>query len=288
MPNGKVRKRRQSCVAEAKSPAAWVEREVTDCEFRDERLGKRFRSLLEQLSSSPGDSIPLVCQDWASTKAAYRFLDNDRVSEAEILGGHFQATRDCASVTEGPILVMHDTTEFTYKREDIEAIGKTRINIAGAYRDGTPRYLTACGILMHSSLAVTTDGLPLGLTAIKFWSRKKFKGANALKKRINPARVPIEEKESIRWLDNLKQATNLLWATLLDVCTLVIARATSTNFSARLRTPAQSFYCEPAWIALLGTASIRSLPRWPRSIAKGCTELRYVIVTGTCPKRPLN
>lgn len=210
MPNGKVRKRRQSCVAEAKSPAAWVEREVTDCEFRDERLGKRFRSLLEQLSSSPGDSIPLVCQDWASTKAAYRFLDNDRVSEADILGGHFQATRDCASVTEGPILVMHDTTEFTYKREDIEAIGKTRINIAGAYRDGTPRYLTACGILMHSSLAVTTDGLPLGLTAIKFWSRKKFKGANALKKRINPARVPIEEKESIRWLDNLKQATNLL------------------------------------------------------------------------------
>lgn len=210
MPNGKVRKRRQSRIADAKSPASWVDREVADCEFKDERLGKRFRSLLEQLSSSPGDSIPLVCQDWANTKAAYRFLDNDRVSEAEILGGHFQATRSRVAATEGPILVMHDTTEFTYKREDVEAIGKTRINIAGAYRDGMPRYLTACGILMHSSLAVTADGLPLGLTAIKFWSRKKFKGANALKKRINPTRVPIEEKESIRWLDNLKQSTILL------------------------------------------------------------------------------
>lgn len=210
MPNERVRERRRVLVAEAKPSGAWVDRELADCEFKDERLGKRFRSLLEQLSSSPGGSIPLVCQDWANTKAAYRFFDNGRVSEAEILGGHFQATRDRAAATDGPVLVMHDTTEFTYKREDVDAVGKTRINIAGAYRDGMPRYITACGILMHSSLAVTTEGLPLGLTAIKFWSRKKFKGANALKKKINPTRVPIEEKESIRWLDNLQRSTNLL------------------------------------------------------------------------------
>jgi hypothetical protein len=42
-----------------------------------------------------------------------------------------------------------------------------------------------CGILMHSSLAVTTSGLPLGLTAVKFWT-EKFKGTNALKRKINP------------------------------------------------------------------------------------------------------
>ena len=182
MPNISVGKRRRLSVAGSKPDDSWVDREIGECAFKDERLGKRFAALLGQLSSSPGDSIPLVCQDWANTKAAYRFLDNDRVSEAEILGGHFQATRERATATSGPILVMHDTTEFTYKREDIEAVGKTRINIAGAYRDGMPRYITACGILMHSSLAVTTEGLPLGLTAIKFWSRKKFKGANALKK----------------------------------------------------------------------------------------------------------
>lgn len=28
--------------------------------------------------------------------------------------------------------MLHDTTEFSYKREDIEAVGKTRIGIAGA------------------------------------------------------------------------------------------------------------------------------------------------------------
>ena len=61
--------------------------------------------------------------------------------------------------------------------------------------------------MMHSSLAVTKEGLPLGLAAIKFWTRKKFKGCNALKKKINPTRVPIEKKESIRWLENVQQST---------------------------------------------------------------------------------
>jgi hypothetical protein len=34
-----------------------------------------------------GQTIPFACQDWASTKAAYRFLSNDRVSEYDILSG---------------------------------------------------------------------------------------------------------------------------------------------------------------------------------------------------------
>jgi len=70
---------------------------------------------------------------------------------------------------------------------------------------------------MHSSLAVTPEGLPLGLTAIKFWNRKKFKGCDALKRKINPTRVPIEKKESIRWLENLRQST----ATLGDLARCV-------------------------------------------------------------------
>src|SRR5206468_1205738 len=79
--------------------------------------------------------------------------------------------------------------------------------LAGRQNRGKPQFYTTCGILMHSSLVVTTEGLPLGISAIKFWTRKEFKGTNALKKKINPTRVPIEEKESVRWLDNIKQTT---------------------------------------------------------------------------------
>jgi hypothetical protein len=63
---------------------------------------------------------------------------------------------------------------------------------------------------MHSSLGVTPDGLPLGLCAIKFWTRASFKGTTELKRHINPTRVPIEDKESLRWLENMRQSSALV------------------------------------------------------------------------------
>jgi hypothetical protein len=189
---------------------SWLDDEVAECRFADVRLGKRFRTLLERLSKGLGDTIPMACQDWASTKAAYRFFSNGRVSEQEILAGHFQATRDRFRVTEGWVLVLHDTTEFSFQREDPLAIGLTNRVNSGKDPAGRFRMHTVCGLLMHSSLVVTTEGLPLGIAAVKFWTRKRFKGCNALKKKINPTRVPIEEKESVRWLQNLKQTSTLL------------------------------------------------------------------------------
>jgi hypothetical protein len=189
---------------------AWFDRELAGCSFADERLSKRLRKLVAQIGSAMGQSIPLVCQDWANTKAAYRFLSNDRVSESDILAGHFQSTRDRTVATDGVVLVLHDTTEFTYQRESSDAIGITKSINSGRDKAGRLRSHTVCGILMHSSLAVTIEGLPLGLAAVKFWTRKKFKGTAALKKKINLTRIPIEKKESIRWLENVHQSTELL------------------------------------------------------------------------------
>jgi hypothetical protein len=41
-----------------------------------------------------------------STKGAYRFLSNERVSEHDILSGHFQASAERFRATEGPVLVL--------------------------------------------------------------------------------------------------------------------------------------------------------------------------------------
>ena len=182
---------------------SWIDQELLGCSFADKRLGDRFGVLMQQLSEGIGRTIPLACGDWANTKAAYRFLDNDRVSEREILAGHFQATQERFAAVDGPILVLHDTTEFSFTRENTQAVGLTRKVASGRKnKDGRPRMHTMCGILMHSSLAVTTDGLPLGLAGIKLWTRKKFKGTNALAGRgldgarhsVNATRIPIEEE----------------------------------------------------------------------------------------------
>jgi hypothetical protein len=178
----------------------------------DARLAQRLRVLIERMSGGFGASLPLACQDWAGTKAAYRFFSNDRVDEGQILSGHFEATRERCAATEGAILVIQDTTEFSYQRARPEAIGVTCSVNSGRDKAGRVRSHTVCGLLMHAALVVTTEGLPLGLSAVKFWSRQTFKGTAALKRRVNPTRVPIEHKESIRWLDNMRQAADLLGA----------------------------------------------------------------------------
>jgi hypothetical protein len=121
---------------------SWIETELAGCAFADERLGKRFGILMEQLSKGLGDTIPLACGDWAATKAAYRFLDNGRVSEAEILAGHFAATQARFAALDGPILVLHDTTEFSFTRSDTAAIGITH-NVAAASAC-TPSAASSC------------------------------------------------------------------------------------------------------------------------------------------------
>jgi Transposase DNA-binding len=72
---------------------AWVDQELDGAYFQDVRLGKRLRTLLGLMSNGIGQTIPLACQDWANTKAAYRFFSNPRISEEEILSGHFASTQ---------------------------------------------------------------------------------------------------------------------------------------------------------------------------------------------------
>ena len=184
--------------------------EVDETAFKDARLGRRFGDLLRRLSDRMGGTIPLACQDWASTEAAYRFFSNPKVEEGDILAGHLEATKARYAASDGPILVLQDTTEFIYKCRNPHDVGFTKSVNSGRDKSGRLRHHAICGILMHSSLVVTEEGLPLGLAAVKFWNRNKFKGTAQLKRRINPTRVPIEAKESVRWLDNLRQSVDLL------------------------------------------------------------------------------
>ena len=184
----------------------WVAGEIAGCEFPDKRLGKRLGSLLQLLNDGIGRTVPLACQDWANTKAAYRFFDNDRVDEKKILAGHFTATRERVHETGGPVLVLHDTTEFSYMRSEPELVG---LSGGSVRRNGQDTSGKRCGVLMHSALVVTAGGLPLGLAAIKFWSRSERDGSAAQKRRES-SRLPIEEKESFRWLENLRASNDLL------------------------------------------------------------------------------
>src|SRR5215210_548792 len=250
----------------------WWEGELAGCVFVDERLGQRLRKLIERMAGAIGASLPLACQDWANTKAAYRFFSNDRVSEAQILAGHFQATHDRFAATDGPLLVIQDTTEFTFQRERAEAVGITcRVN-SGKDKAGRLRMHTVCGLLMHTSLAVTTEGLPLGLSAVKFWSRQTFKGTAALKRKINPTRVPIEHKESIRWPENLRQSMALLGAPARCVH---IGESDIYELFCTARSSVPTSLSGTASTGSRAMASTRSPTRWRKFASKACTRSRF-------------
>lgn len=157
-----------------------------------------------------GAPLPLACQDWAGTKAAYRFFSNERFREDAILAGHFQATasRFAATPSFSPGCSGHDRVQLPLGQARDHRRYRPDADRAGPQRQSTD--LHAMRAADAFELVVTTEDLPLGLAAAQVWTRKEFKGTNGLKRHINPTRVPIEEKESIRWLSSLAQSSALL------------------------------------------------------------------------------
>ncbi len=78
-----------------------------------------------------------------------------------MLAGYFAATAALWEASEGPILLLQDTTEFIYSRTRPDRIGFTRTINGERYKSEQPNRLNLCGVLMHASLAVTLAGTPL-------------------------------------------------------------------------------------------------------------------------------
>ncbi|EHA1940723.1 hypothetical protein JKH05_004394 [Salmonella enterica] len=87
-------------MVETQGDTEWLAQEDDESSFNDRRLGRRFRELMKNFWKNLGSTIPFACQDWAGTKAAYRFLSNPNVDESAILQGHFESTRQRASNTK--------------------------------------------------------------------------------------------------------------------------------------------------------------------------------------------
>lgn len=115
---------------------SWVDTETAGCELGDERLNRRLGAMLEALGERPGKSLPTAFQDWSNTKAAYRFFSNGNVSEDKIMEGHFAASALRIEATDGPILILQDTTEFSFTRSAPEKIGFTKISTGRKLEEG--------------------------------------------------------------------------------------------------------------------------------------------------------
>lgn len=114
----------------------WVETETSGCDLGDARLNRRLGTMLAAIGERPDKSLLTAFQDWSNTKATYRFFVNESVSEDKILEGHLVASASRIQATDGPILILQDTTEFSFKRSSPEKIGFTKVSTGRKMKEG--------------------------------------------------------------------------------------------------------------------------------------------------------
>ncbi len=128
-----------------------------------------------------------------------RWLRNKKVKLMELIEQSFQKTSPL--VENLHVLAIQDTTELNYQAHANRTTG------LGTVGNGTDK-----GFFMHPMLTLEADtGACLGLSGLKIWARHREDGRNY-------QHLPIEEKESYRWLEVAEQAKkNLSKAAMVTI-----------------------------------------------------------------------
>jgi hypothetical protein len=165
--------------------------ELRSVELGDQRLNRRARRLLEKLGEKPTLSIPAACGGWGETRAAYRLFDHPAVTAERVLAPPIACTEERLRA-HPRVVCIQDTTELDYT---------TKKGIAGL---GPLNYESRWGMYLHPTLALTPERVPLGLLAAESWAREP----GSLGQAKDPSR-PLEEKESVRWVDGFARVNEL-------------------------------------------------------------------------------
>jgi hypothetical protein len=173
---------------------SWIMEEMRTLDLQDARLNARLREVLVQLSTRPTASIPAACGGHAEMTAAYRLFDNEKTTFARILEPHVEVTRARVK-TQPTVLFVQDTTEIDVTRpaQQVEGTGPL---------DGGTRW----GLRLHMLHAFTPDGTPLGTLVGAPWMRAERHPCRQPLSRAQRAAMPIENKESFRWVETFRQA----------------------------------------------------------------------------------
>lgn len=166
--------------------ASWAVQEVGRAQLGDRRRVARLTRIVSDLAAQPGASIPAACADWAATKATYRFFADEAVTAAAIREAHQDATLHRLA-DHATVLVLQDTTALDFSTHHALTGGGP---LARAYGHG---------VWLHSALAASADGVPLGVIDQQQWARDPTTRGTRDTRRARPTVA----KESQRWLDAL-------------------------------------------------------------------------------------
>jgi len=173
-------------------------------ELEDLRLVSRGNKILEDLFRKSVHSIRQIARDESEAKGFYRFLQNDRIDEEAIVNN---LVTNCKIACKGKYVVcLQDSTEINLSSHSQRINKDDYVGTTNANKD------QGLGFFLHPSLVLDAiQCIPYGYSAIKVWNRPlKFK--SKFTREYN--KLPIEEKESYKWIEVSKNTQSALGDTV--------------------------------------------------------------------------
>lgn len=158
----------------------------------DHRLEKRLHHIGQTLMQHPNQTLPSAFRCPHQLKAMYRFMNNKRVHYPHLL--HSLAEGTLERLKPHPrILVVQDSSELDYTtHSSLRGVGHLHTHTQG--------------LMFHSALAVSPQGLPLGILQQHCWARGHEIGIKHQRKKRK-----VEDKESAKWLNTLQDIEQRLF-----------------------------------------------------------------------------
>lgn len=176
----------------------WAENEFGGSPLGDHRLSNRLVEIGHNQAMNPSSSYSGAVEgNWPKVKAYYRLIDkpdDSAVTMANILLPHREQTIRRMKA-EDTVLCIQDGSDLDYNSLDqCKGLGVIGSNQTGA---------KSRGLHMHSTIVVTTEGLPLGVLQSKLTAPKP-------KDDNRPASaIPIEEKKTFSWIEGVRDCQGL-------------------------------------------------------------------------------
>ena len=213
--------------------------EVADVRLGDKRLTKRLAIIVDRLGANPNMSISAAMRGRNETEAAYEFFSHEAVTPNAILNTHFAMTRKRVS-QEKVCLLVQDTTEVELTRPSQQVKGAGPMSSESQF-----------GAFLHPLIAYTTAGIPLGVAWQKNWVRTAIKTdmTPAEKKKARNA-TPIEDKESIRWIEGHREALKIAEESA-DTCCILMGDSESDIYEL-FSEPRETSHGQPLEILVRG------------------------------------
>jgi len=178
----------------------WAQNEFGGAALGDQRLSKRLVEIGHKQGANPGCSYSGAAGgNWPEVKGYYRFIDkpdDSAVSMENILQPHRERTTRRMKA-EKIVLCPQDGSDLNYNTLDqCEGLGVIGSNQTGA---------KSLGLHLHSMLALTPEGLPLGVLRSECTAPQ-----TKLQDDDRPASaIPIEEKKTFCWIEAVRDCQSL-------------------------------------------------------------------------------